>query len=144
MKNTIKEIISRADEKYRLRYLLGKDDIDDIQAAIVIVKESLEREFPGLLIRTHLDKVKLEGESEEHYTIVIIQLKPEHLILQYNEFGALELFNAKSECDMELVKRIKAVLADLGFYKTGESRSQEDRYDWHFENYKIDVIRRKL
>lgn len=144
MKNTIKEIISRADAKYRLRYLLGKDDIDDIQAAIVIVKESLEREFPDLLIRSHLDKVKLEDESAEHSTIVVIQLKPEHLILQYNEFGRLDLFNPKAECDMKLVGSIKGVLTGLGFYKTGESRSQEDRYDWHFETYKIDVIRRKL
>ncbi|MGE5431966.1 MAG: hypothetical protein ACM3QX_12870 [Syntrophomonadaceae bacterium] len=144
MKNAIKGIISQADERYRLRYLLGKDDIDDIQAAILLVRDSLSKELPDLLIRTHLDKIKIEGESDEHYTILIIQLKPEHLILQYNEFGALELFNPKSECDMELVNKIKAVLTDLGFYKTGESRSQENRYDWHFETYKIDVIRRKL
>ena len=144
MKNTIKEIISRADEKYRLRYLLGKDDIDDIQAAIVIVMESLVKEFPRLLIRSHLDKIKIEAMSDEHYTILVIQLKPEHLILQYNEFGALELFNSRSECDIKLVNQIKTVLIKLGFYKTGGDRTQSGGYHWQNETYKIDVIRRKL
>ncbi|MGE5354152.1 MAG: hypothetical protein ACM3P0_18845, partial [Acidobacteriota bacterium] len=73
-----------------------------------------------------------------------IQLIPEHLILQYNEFGALELFNSRSECDMKLVGEVKSVLKSLGFYQTGESRGQADRYDWHFETYKIDVIRKKI
>lgn len=144
MKETIKEMLSRADEKYRLRYLLGKDDIDDIQAAIVVLRESLTKEFPGLVIRSRLDKIKLEKKTNEHYTLIVIQLIPEHLILQYNEFGALELFNPGSECDMELVGQVKGVLKSLGFYQTGESREQADRYDWHFETYKIDVIRRKL
>ncbi|MCU7490712.1 MAG: hypothetical protein ACM3UR_09230 [Bacteroidota bacterium] len=144
MKETIKEILSKADEKYRLRYLLGKDDIDDIQAAIVVLRESLMKEFPGLIIRSRLDKIKLESQTDEYYTIMVIQLIPEHLILQYNEFGALELFNSRSECDMKLIGEVKSVLKSLGFYQTGESRGQEDRYDWHFETYKIDVIRRKI
>ncbi|MGE5351158.1 MAG: hypothetical protein ACM3P0_03690, partial [Acidobacteriota bacterium] len=110
MKETIKEILSKADEKYRLRYLLGKDDIDDIQAAIVVLRESLTKEFPGLIIRSRLDKIKLESQTDEYYTIMVIQLIPEHLILQYNEFGALELFNSRSECDMKLVGEVKSVL----------------------------------
>lgn len=143
MRNIIKEIISRADERYRLRYLLGKDDIDDIQAAIVIVRDSLRKEFPDLLIRAHLDKIKIEGKSDGHYTTLIIQLKPEHLILQYNESGVLELFNPKPECDMNLVNKVIAALVDLGFYKTGESRTLSEKFNWYNETYKIDVVRRR-
>ncbi|MDP4176543.1 MAG: hypothetical protein Q8933_21365 [Bacteroidota bacterium] len=144
MKTAIKEIFSRADDIQRLKYLLAKDDIDDIQAATLVVSKRLKTEFPELLINTHESRIKIKCESEQYYTIVVIRLKEEHLILEYNEFSTLDLFNAKSECDMQLVNKIKSVIFALEFYKVEEKWKEAEKFRWHQDIFKLDVIRRKL
>lgn len=144
MLKQIKELLTSTDDTRRLKYLLAKDDIDDLQAAAQIVSNWLMQEFPYLTLKTTLNRIGLEERTEKFLTILHIRIEEEHLIISYKIYSEPDLFNQITGCDIKMVGKIINVITRLGFYKTGENKIIENGECWQNEIYKLDVIRRKL
>ncbi|MGE5621325.1 MAG: hypothetical protein ACM3U0_01995 [archaeon] len=143
MSQSIKEILKKADDTYRLRYLLGKDDTDDINTAILVLKNRLKQEIPELEIFSFTDRIEIKNLTDTNYTAIAIRLKEEHLVLKYNLYGRLDLFNRITEPDKGLIEKVKNTITSLGFYKIDENEAESDEYHSMIETYKLRVIRRR-
>lgn len=143
MGNTIKGALTKADDIQRMKYLLAKYDLDDLQAALVIIYQHLTAADLQADITLYEGKIEVTCETESSHTEISICLEGDELKLTYNTRSQLELFNKRTECDFGLIKKIKKVISNLSFYKTSESTFLSEQFSWINETYKIDVIRRK-
>ncbi|MGE5499855.1 MAG: hypothetical protein ACM3Q2_17415 [Syntrophothermus sp.] len=144
MIQTLKGIFTRVDEKTRLKYLLAKNDIDDIYAALIILYQHLKEGIQDINICVLDGKIEIISEAPDYSTAIVISMTEDRLHLWHNEKSTLELSDGRMACEAGLVSKVKSVITDLDFYQTGEFSLHLDWFPWRNIAYKIDLPVRKL
>ncbi|MGE5500027.1 MAG: hypothetical protein ACM3Q2_18295 [Syntrophothermus sp.] len=143
MDKTLRGAITRADDIQRMKYLLAKYDLDDLQAALVIIYQHLTAADLNAGITLYEEKIEVYCETDSSHTEISISLEEDKLKLLYNTHSQLELFNKRTECDFKLIEKVQKIIRNLSFYKISESSFSSGLFNWRNETYAIDVIKRK-
>jgi hypothetical protein len=135
--------LTSADETVQLKYLLAKDDVDDINFACTIIAEKLKQGINKLQVSVLGNKITLlkKGSTKE-YTFNI-ELDMETLYLDYLYSAPLHLFKTPYEIDDESLSAIKDIILSLGFKKEKERKSKAHDLVTKKESFKLEVTRRR-
>ena len=135
--------LTSADETVQLRYLLAKDDIDDIYFACTIIANRLHLEIVNLKITVTGNKLTLLRIGSSNENIFNIELKGDTLYLDYLYSAPLHLFKKPYEVDDESLAKIKETILLLGFKKEKEKKTKSADLITKRESFKLEVSRRR-
>ena len=139
----VNKYLTSADETVQLKYLLAKDDIDDINFACTIIAEKLKHEISNLKVSVFGNKITLLKISSPKENVFNIELNGETLFLDYLFSAPLHLFKIPYEVDDESLSRIKDTILSLGFKKEKERKAKSNELITKKESFKLDVTRRR-
>jgi len=135
--------ITPADETVQLKYLLAKDDIDDINFACTIIAKRLQLELENLKVSLIANKITLLRTGSSRENIFNIELNDETLYLEYLYSAPLHLFKKPYEVDDESLAKIKETILLLGFKKEKEKKTKSADLITKRESFRLEVSRRK-
>jgi hypothetical protein len=140
MKN---KYLTSADETIQLRYLLAKDDIDDINFACTIIANRLQLEIPSAKIALFQNKITILKTGSSKENIFNIELDLENLFLEYLFSAPLHLFKKPYEVDEVTLDKVRETILQLGFKKEKERKIKNVELISKKESYRIEVSRRR-
>ncbi len=135
--------ITPADETVQLKYLLAKDDVDDIDFACTIIAKRLKSESPESLVTVIRNKITLLRNGSSKENLFKIELKGETLHLEYLFNAPLHLFRKPYEVDTELLNKILETLHSLEFKKLKESTIKSKELITKKFSFQLEVTRRR-
>ncbi|MCX6151481.1 MAG: hypothetical protein NTX22_13200 [Ignavibacteriales bacterium] len=135
--------LTSADETTQLKYLLAKDDIDDIRFACRIISNRLQLEIPSTKIALFQNEITILkiGSSKEY--IFNIELDQDNLFLEYLFSAPLHLFKNHYEVDEITLNKIKETILLLGFKNEKVRKIKNGELVNKKETYRIEVSRRR-
>ena len=140
MKN---KYLTSADEIIQLRYLLAKDDIDDINFACTIIANRLQLEIPSAKIALFQNKITILKAGSSKENLFSIELDLENLFLEYLFSAPLHLFKKPYEVDEVILDKVRETILKLGFKKEKEKKIKNGELIIKKESYRIEVSRRR-
>ncbi len=135
--------ITPADETVQLKYLLAKDDVDDIDFACTIIAKRLQNDNPGINVSVIRNRITLLRKESSKENIFKIELKGEILYLEYLYSAPLHLFRKVYEIDTELLDIILKTLHLLEFKKLKESTIKSKELITKKISFQLEVTRRR-
>ncbi len=135
--------ITPADETVQLKYLLAKDDIDDINFAWTIIAKRLQLENENLKVSVIGNKITLLRTGSSKENIFNIELNGDTLYLEYLYSAPLHLFKKPYEVDDESLTKIKETILLLGFKKEKERKTKSADVITKREAFRLEVSRRR-
>ncbi len=135
--------ITPADETVQLKYLLAKDDIDDINFACTIIAKRLQLENENLKVSVIGNKITLLRTGSSKENIFNIELNGDTLYLEYLYSAPLHLFKKPYEVDDESLTKIKETILLLGFKKEKERKTKSADVITKREAFRLEVSRRR-
>jgi len=135
--------LTSADETVQLKYLLAKDDVDDINFACTIIAGKIKRETSKLQVSLLGNRISLLRKGSSVENSFNIELNGETLYLDYLYSAPLHLFKVPFEIDDESLSEIKDIILSLGFKKEKERKSKSNELISKKESFKLEVTRRR-
>lgn len=135
--------ITPADETVQLKYLLAKDDIDDINFACTIIAKRLQLENENLKVSVVGNKIASLRTGSSKENIFNIELNGDTLYLEYLYSAPLHLFKNPFEVDDESLTKIREAILLLGFKKEKERKTKSADLITKRESFRLEVSRRK-
>jgi hypothetical protein len=135
---------SKADESVQLKYLLSKDDFDDINFASRIIANRMQKEIPTATVTLFRNKVTIlkTGSSKEY--LFNMEIDRDNLILEYLFSAPLHLFTIPYEVDETTLNKIRETIFLLGFKIEKEIKIKSGEIVRKKETYKIEVTSTKI
>jgi NDP-sugar pyrophosphorylase family protein len=130
--------LTSADESIQLRYLLAKDDVDDIYFACTLIANRLKKELKNINVNTSEDHIIINAlTNDENY--ISIDIDEAILQLSYICKAPMKLFNKQYALDEQLLKKIRDIILNLGFKKEKEEEFEIDELITKHESFKIEI-----
>jgi len=134
---------SKADESVQLKYLLSKDDFDDINFAGGIIANRMQKEIPTATVTLFRNKLTIlkTGCSKEY--LFNMEIDRDNLILEYLFSAPLHLFSIPYEVDETTLNKIKETIFLLGFKIEQEIKMKSGEIIRKKETYRIEIMKTK-
>jgi hypothetical protein len=135
--------LSKADESIQLRYLLSKDDIDDINFAARIIANRMQHDVPSTSVTLFRNKVTILKTGYGNEYLFNMEIDGDNLILEYLFSAPLHLFTIPYEIDETTLNKIRETIFLLGFKIEKEIKMKSGEIIRKKETYRIEVMKTK-
>jgi hypothetical protein len=108
------------DEKLQIRYLMAKDDNDDILSVLRIIFRRIHQVISSAELHFLPDRILIITKTKSIFSEIVIKIDNRMLIIEYESELMGDLFNPLRQADEEIMTKLVSIFTDFGFGKVDE------------------------